>query len=123
MRRFCTPLLRGAGVVCGLLMAASLYAQAPGQTTRSRVNRMEINNGLDRTVRYFGQNLSPGEDSTLKEMERAENEAIYVQNLQELKKQYVIGERVEEVNRRYVQHQLYGQEYFQSSGPWGFVGN
>jgi len=122
MRRFCTPLLRGTGVVCGLLLAASLQAQSTGRTAPGKVNRMEINNGLDRTVRYFGQNLSPGEDSTLREMERVENESIYVQNLQELKKQYVVGERVEEVNRRYVQHQLYGQEYFQSYGPWGFVG-
>jgi len=123
MRRFCTPLLRGAGVVGGLLLAASLYAQSTAQTSRSRVNRMEINNGLNRTVRYFGLGLSPGEDATLREMERAENEANYVMNLQELKKQYVVGERVEEVNRRYVQHLLYGQEYFQSYGPWGFVGN
>jgi hypothetical protein len=123
MRRFCTPLLRGAGVVCGLLLATSLYAQSTGRTATGKVYRMEINNGLNRTVRYSGQNLSPGEDSTLREMERVENESIYVQNLLELKKQYVVGERIEEVNRRYVQHQLYGQEYFQSAGPWGFVGS
>jgi len=122
MRRFCTPLLRGAGVVCGLLLAASLHAQSTARST-GKVNRMEINNGLTQTIRYHGQNLSPGEDATLREMERAENEMLYVQNLQELKKQYVTGERVEEVNRRYVQHLLYGQEYFQSYGPWGFVGN
>jgi hypothetical protein len=108
--------------VCGLLLAASLHAQSTDRAATGKVNRMEIRNGLNTTVRYHGQNLSPGEDSTLREMERVENESIYVQNLQELKKQYVVGERIEEVNRRYIQHQLYGQEYYQSYGPWGFVG-
>jgi hypothetical protein len=122
MRRFCTPLLRGAGVVCGLLLAASLHAQSTGRAATGKVNRMEINNGLTQTVRYHGQSLSPGEESTLREMERAENEMLYVRNLEELKKQYVIGERIEETNRRYVQHLLYGQNFFQSYGPWGFVG-
>jgi len=127
MPRVCTSLIRGAGILCGLLLATSLYAQSTGQTTRGRVNRMEIYNGLNRTVRYHGENLSPGEESTLREMERSENELFYVRNMQTLKSEYVVGESVQDAHRRNVQLLLYGlnfntNSYGASAFPGGYYG-
>jgi hypothetical protein len=67
---------------------------------------MEIYNGPTREVRYYA--ASPGERSTLSDLERAENELGYVKNLEALKRQYVNSERILEPQRRYVQEQLYG---------------
>jgi hypothetical protein len=76
---------------------------------------MEINNGARTTVRYFAQGLSPGESSTLRDLERAENETAYVQDLQELKRQYVFDDSILQANRRAVQLELYGTSITTSS--------
>lgn len=137
------PLTWGAAVVCGVVLTAS----ADGQTTTNkgvrpaaqakrygRVHQMEILDGSRRTVRYFGDNISPGESSTLRELERAENEMAYLNELQALKTQYVVSERLLEPHRQLVQRQLYGVDKtttsygtvaagyygYSPSGSWGF---
>lgn len=122
-------------VLGGLFIAGLLAPTVAAQTSRSTngkrngsVHRMEIYNGLNRTVRYHGDNVSPGEVLTLREMERIENETDYVQNLTALKQQYVNGERLSETHRRYVQQLLYGLQTTDSrsselavgwGGGWG----
>jgi hypothetical protein len=79
------------------------------------VHRMEVYSGARLTVRYFPVNLSPGEASSLRDLERTENEASYVQDLQELKAQYALSERYMELIRRLVQEDLYGKEITRTS--------
>jgi hypothetical protein len=67
---------------------------------------MEIYEGPNRTVHYFAG--APGDGAALWDLERAENELQYAQDLQTLKRQYVNSERILEPQRRYVQEQLYG---------------
>ncbi len=116
-----TPHTRGVSVLCCALLATSLHAQgvkpAVGERYSGRpgVQQMEIYNGATRTVRYFDRNLSPSESSMLREMERLENEAGYVGDLQALKRQYVASERLTELNRRIVQLSLYGRELSRTS--------
>jgi hypothetical protein len=131
------PLSWGAGVVCGVLLATASSAEAqdnkfkPAAQTkrydRGRVHQMEVFDGSRRTVRYFGNNISPGDSSTLRELERAENEVAYLNDLQSLKTQYVISERLMETYRRLVQRDLYGKEMTTSNygtvytgGGYGF---
>lgn len=120
--------------IAGLLLGAVVVPAVPAQAPRfsqdrngGSVHRMEINNGLNRTVRYFGDNVSPGDALTLREMERLENETDYVQNLTALRQQYVVGERLAETNRRYVQCLLYGLEstassYGELGGGYAYAG-
>jgi hypothetical protein len=76
---------------------------------------MMILNGTNRTVHYFANNVSPGDSMTLKDLERAENELGYAQNLESLKREYVQSERILEKERRYVQQMLYGRSVSSSS--------
>jgi hypothetical protein len=69
--------------------------------------KMEIFEGPNRTVRYFSPG-SPGEQATLNDLERAENQMTYLKDVQRLMHQYVTSERTLEPMRRYVQEQLYG---------------
>lgn len=106
-----TPIY-GAGVLLAALMASSLEAQTTRQKSKTRrtgdVKQMEIYSGTTRAVRYFGTGLSPSESSTLREMERLENEAEYTRDLLALKKQYAADERLLQPYRTLVQNQLYG---------------
>jgi len=81
-------------------------AQAPGD---NRVYRMEILNGPTRTVHYVGAGLSPGEMTSLNELERAENRTAYADSMLALKLQYVNGEIMNEPGRRYTQQAWYGR--------------
>ena len=109
----------GAGVLLGLFLTTAVQ----GQTSRPGVHRMEINNGSRVTVRYFSTRLSPGEASTVRDLERAENESFYVASLLELKRQYVSDERYLEAQRRFVQQQLYGVTVAGSTGgSYGYGG-
>jgi len=113
MARLCTPLIGGGTALLAVLL---LGGPAQAQTSAGRrqlqtqrrgsVTKMEILNGPSRTVRYFGTNLSPGESSTLRELEALENESAYARDLQDLKKQYVLSEQILEPNRRYLQELL-----------------
>lgn len=108
----------GVGVTVGVVLAASVFGEGPSArrtATRGRVTRMDILDGSRQTVRYFGDNVSPGESSTLRDVERLENEKNYLNNLQTLKDQYVVSERLLEAHRRMVQLQLYGRDITKSS--------
>jgi hypothetical protein len=84
---------------------------------------MQIFEGARRTVRYFGENLSPSEMTMLRDMERLENEMAYTRDLGALKRQYVYSERLVEPYRRLVQQYLYGLNTTQSTyGGFGFGG-
>jgi len=105
-------------VVTGLLVLSSASAQTLSSRAlngKDKVHRMEIISGLTQNVRYFGTTLTPDEASTVRELERLENEMAYVRNLIALKQQYVTSERVLEPHRREVQLQLYGVDITQSS--------
>jgi hypothetical protein len=132
MRLSIIRLSKGLGVALGALLVASAPGQqptaplpapvirppavttAPARTVRGvgsesepAAVKMEIFEGPNRTVRYFG-NGSPGEQAMLGDLERAENEMAYLKDLQALRRQYVTSERTVEPMRRYVQEQLYG---------------
>src|SRR5262245_55154624 len=103
---------RAAAVLLGAAVATAAIGEQPadqavkpavlapdkGKTTRpaaddtAGVHKMEIYEGPNRKVRYYGGG-SPGERTTLNELERAENEMDYVHNLMALKRQYVTSER------------------------------
>jgi hypothetical protein len=118
-----------AALLGGLLAAGTLPAQAPVPkpdvtfpvvTSAPRAAeaprggdmlRTEIFSGPTRTVRYHPSNASPGERAALNDLERAENEAAYANDLLALKQQYVTSERILEPYRRQIQQQLYGFNY------------
>jgi hypothetical protein len=107
-------LCRRVVLVSGLLLAL-LAATAQGQTARTAgtnrgdgILRLEIYNGTTRTVHYYSDSLSPGERETLNDLERAENEAAFVNSLLLLRQQYVTSELALEPRRRAVQEQQYG---------------
>lgn len=115
--------------------ATAADAQAPRRAkarpaSDAGVARMEIQNGPNTTVRYFADGASPGEAGTLRELERVENEASYARDLQGLKREYVLSERLLEPVRRGVQQQQYGLETSSTSygglggfgGGYGFAG-
>jgi hypothetical protein len=91
------------------------------QQSEPGVHRMEVFNGPRMNVRYYPINLSPSEASTLRDLELAENESIYMTDLMELKGQYAVGERLMEVRRRMVQERLYGRSITRTS--YGFAGS
>jgi hypothetical protein len=68
---------------------------------------MEIIEGPNRTVHYFG-GATAADRRALVDLEVAENDLDYALNLHALKRQYVNSERILEPQRRYVQEQLYG---------------
>src|SRR5262249_55295201 len=100
--------MRGVAIaLCalGALATTASAQEAPKKDKRVRpaqaaspsdVHRMEIYNGADRVVRYYGQNVSPGEESAIRDLERAENEVIYARGLQALKQEYIANERLME---------------------------
>jgi len=106
----------------GVLLLLATAGQAQ-QARRGRVHRMEINNGATQTVRYFSTRVSPGEGAALRDLERTENELLYVRGLQELKQQYVNDELVRENQRIFAQQQLTGALVTASSmGGYGTMG-
>src|SRR5260370_36525244 len=122
MRLTVTNLGRCAALLLGVSLVPAAQGQLPEKAPQPKplpakpatlekdslgVHKMEIIEGPNRTVRYFGGG-SPGERSALMDLERAENDLDYARNLQDLKRQYVNSERILEPQRRYVQEQLYG---------------
>jgi hypothetical protein len=123
MRKIPSKLIRSAGVLCGVAFAAAAFGQAPipvryavheeprpaakpAVGDNGAAHKMEVYQGPNRTVYYFAG--SPGEQSMLHDLQRAENEMAYLDDLQALRRQYVTSERTLEPQRLYVQEQLYG---------------
>jgi hypothetical protein len=123
-----------AAVALGLLTTTAGRAQeklpppakpAARETAAPGVHRMVIRNGATQTVHYIaGRDVSPGDAATLRDLEGAENEAMYASDLQRLKMQYVASERLLEPERRFIQMALYGQSITVSgnSGYSGYLG-
>jgi hypothetical protein len=127
MRSFLVSLSRGLGVLLGAAAATMAQGQqitvaknaipkppAAKKTTeepkaRSGVYRIELYAGPSRTVRYmFSGDVPSHEREVALDMQRAENEMMYVQDMERLKQAYVNGERIAEAHRQDVQRQLYG---------------
>jgi hypothetical protein len=120
-----------AAVALGLLTTTAGRAQeklpqpakpAAQETAAPGVHRMVIRNGAIQTVHYVaGRDVSPGDAATLRDLEGAENEAMYAGDLQKLKMQYVASERLLEPERRFIQMALYGQSINVATND-GYVG-
>lgn len=121
-----------AAVALGLLTTTAGRAQeklpppakpAAGETAPSGVYRMTIRNGATQTVHYVaGRGVSPGDAAALRDLEGAENDAMYARDLQRLKMQYVASERLLEPERRFIQMALYGQS-INVSASGGYAGS
>jgi hypothetical protein len=158
MRTIVAKWVRGAAVLLGAAVATTSFGQPPARPAApaegvkpavlapprevpgrpplpegERVYRMEIYEGPNRTVRYFGLGASPGERAALNDLERAENEMDYVNKLQDLRRLYVNNEITLQPQRLYVQEQLYGTQisygrtdlnagygYGYGGGGWGW---
>jgi hypothetical protein len=140
--------IRGAAVLLGVAVATSCFGDPvapaadpikpavlappkevparPASATGDGVSRMEIYEGPNRTVYYFGSGASSSEKATLSELQRAENEMDYLNKLQTLRRLYVNNELTLQPQRLYVQEQLYGTQisYGQTSlmAGYGFGG-
>jgi hypothetical protein len=99
-------LLIRLGLCVGVLLTAGTAGF--GQEGKAKVHRMEITVGNVRTVQYYSLSNSPGEQAALRDLERAENEAAYVENLAALRRQYVANELAFAPRRHAVQMALYG---------------
>jgi hypothetical protein len=102
--------------VLGLLLAAGLATTGYGQerarpaddTRNGGVHKMVITVGPNRTVHYFAPGLTSGELSSLRNLERAENDVAFADDLAALRRVYVDSELMLEPYRRSVQLSLYG---------------
>jgi hypothetical protein len=109
MRSFLRPGLR-AGLCLGVL-TASLALSPPSQAQQPRpaVHRIEIHQGVNHFVDYVPSGpVTLGDRAAARDLQRAENELTYVDNLQRLKHQYVNSELEMEPRRLYAQEELYG---------------
>lgn len=98
-------------IACGRQISAA-------EPTSPSVHRIVIVDGGNRRVQYVASgNLSTGDSQALSDLQRAEDELSYVDNLQQLKHQYVRTERSLEPRRRFVQERLYGTRI--SYGSYG----
>jgi hypothetical protein len=97
----------------------------PAAGDESEVKRMVIENGALRTVHYFSsKGFSPGEESALRDLERAENGMAAAAHLQDLRRLYLRNEVALERRRGQVNPLLYGysSEYGAASSTVGFSG-
>jgi hypothetical protein len=93
-----------------VLVPSKEVPSKPPAAEGDRVYRMELYEGPNRTVRYFGVGASPSERAALNDLARAENEMDYVNKLQNLRRLYVNNEITLQPQRLYVQEQLYGTQ-------------
>jgi len=91
-----------------LALTTATQAQAPRPKERPGVHQMEIYEGGRLTVRYFPIGVSPGEEASVRDLERAVNDAAYAAELQSLKRRYVADEKQLEPLRMRAQEWLYG---------------
>jgi hypothetical protein len=107
-----TVFRRAAGAAClalGLAGAVSAQQVKPAaRVSQPGVQRMEIFNGPLRSVHYVSEGMPVTEMQTLRELERAENEAALSDQLVALRREYISNERFLENRRANVQQLLYG---------------
>jgi hypothetical protein len=121
--------LRIAAAVAALAVTVGFGSSAgaqqpakPAADTEARVHRIEIWNGPVRTVTYLSQGYSPGEESALRDLARAENEMAIADEIQGLRRQYLRNERTLEARRGQVNPLLYGYSSEYAAGLFpGYV--
>lgn len=128
MRFSLVNLSRALGILLGVVAATmahgqqitvAKYALPKGPPPRraaedikanGAVHRIEVFSGPNRSVQYmFSGEVPTKEREAAVDLQRAENELMYVQDLERLKQQYVNSERYIEPVRRGVQQDLYGR--------------
>src|SRR5262249_51503094 len=98
-----------------------LFAMAIGSQARAAdppgpsVHKLTIQVGEKRSVQYIGVGLSASDESALRDLQRAENDSLYAEDVQKLRRQYVNDELTLAPHRRDVQRQLYGVNYYEHS--------
>jgi hypothetical protein len=111
-------LSRGLAILLGALTLTLAFGRqcAAADPPPGSVHRMVIQEGPNRSVHYIASgNLSINDRQAASDLERTENELIYLKDLQQLKHQYVKSEMSLEPYRRYVQGYLYGRHIHSSS--------
>jgi len=99
--------MRTARVLAAALASAALLAASGAAAdvkpaaapAGPEVHRMVIRNGPTTTVHYFSVGLSASDQAALRDLERAENDAAYADDLQALRRQYVTDELIVEPHR------------------------
>src|SRR5579875_378416 len=116
-------LRRGLGVLLSVMVSVTACDRATtaAEPPAASAHRIVIQQGGHRRVYYVTSNLSPRDRLAVYELERTENELTYVQELQQLKHQYLQSERSLEPWRRYVQERLYGTQIRSGSYNTGSV--
>lgn len=114
----------GCGAALAVVLAASSTQAQVRQAAEDRepqVHRLEIYNGPLRTIHYISRNTSSGDQATLADLERAENQASVGDLLAGLHRQYLVNESEMEHRRHQVQMLLYG--YASETGNGGLTGS
>jgi hypothetical protein len=83
---------------------------------------MVIYNGPVRTVHYVYEGISPSEEASIRDLQRAEDQVALADALQQLKLQYVRDERDLQAHRREMQLLLYGYSHEQNNSALAAVG-
>jgi hypothetical protein len=109
--------------LAALAMPARAQQAKPAADNEPRVHRMEIWNGPVRTVQYFSQGYSPGEEAALRDLARAEDNLAIEDQVLGLRRQYLKNERVLEQRRGQVNPLLYGYSSEYAAGLFPGVVN
>ncbi len=112
-----TVLSRAAGVFLAGALASSVQAadvRPAAAPAGPEVHKMVILNGPTYTAHYFSVGLSTSDQASLRDLESAENNADYAEDLQALRRQYVAHELVLAPHRAAVQQALYGRSVTRS---------
>jgi len=113
-----STLTRAAGFLSAFLLASAVQAadaRPAAAPAEPDVLKMVILNGPTYTAHYFSVGLSASDQASLRDLERAENDAAYADDLQTLRRRYVADELALEPIRRAVQSGLYGTSISRSS--------
>ena len=112
-----TVLSRAAGVLLAGALASSVQAadvRPAVAPAGPEVHKMVILNGPTYTAHYFSVGLSTSDQSALRDLESAENNAYYASDLRDLRRQYVADELALAPHRAAVQQALYGRSVTRS---------
>jgi hypothetical protein len=104
-----------------MVRAAVGGAEAEKTDNQPEIHIMVIRDGTESRVHYFAPTVSPGEKSSLAQLEAAENEMARLQNLAGLNAQYVTEERALQARRRQAQEAYYQAQqvlYINAVTPW-----
>jgi hypothetical protein len=105
-----TSVVAAAAIALTACLGLPARAQAPkpAADNEPRTHRLVIENGSSSTVHYISKDLSPGEESALRNLERAENGLAAAGQLMDLRSLYVKNELALERRRGQVNPLLYG---------------